>query len=221
MNILTIDMDFLSGNYLKGDVTRLLGPKPTEHYWDTVLDVAGVTRCTMPENKHNLLFMFNIFTYLMKEGQRNVVFGVHHDSILNHIDMESTEEINIVNIDHHHDISYLPTQTTGGSKYGECTEGNWTVPIEHRIKEYTWVRNTSSELFNGTTSYTYNSCLLEEAPNLKAITWDLVYIALSPNYTLDTHWFYFYLMVDMYSTFTGMEVEIDTKRFTTELTKFI
>jgi hypothetical protein len=152
----------------------------------------------------------------------NIVFGTFHDSILNHIDLDRKEdEYYVVNIDHHHDISYAPVHSLESSKYGECGEANWIAVLGSRLKEYTWVRNLNSVLFQGVTDFSFYFPLLKDAPDLKNTEWDLVYVALSPNYTADDHWFYYFMLIDLFETFKGRKAVVDVERYTEIVSKYI
>ena len=90
-NILTIDVDFISEKYL-GVLASIVGGKITENYWDIILDASGLESNRIVENKHNVMFMFKHFLQAIKKTD-NVVFGYYHDSILNHIDLNSEEKL--------------------------------------------------------------------------------------------------------------------------------
>ena len=173
-NILTIDVDFIAEKYL--DVlSELVGGKITENYWNTILDVSGVESTKIVENKHNVMFIIKYFLQSIKKTN-NVVFGYYHDSILNHIDVKSDEKLFIVNIDHHHDISYSQKLSVQGLNYGECSESNWLVPIENKIEKYVWIKNKNSQIFDGQTPYLFDIHDYQDAPRYNNVDWDLIYV---------------------------------------------
>ena len=215
MNILTIDADYISGNYLN-KIYNLVGGKPTKYFWEKILDSDGIEHRDIIEDKHNVMFIMKLFANAMKIND-NIVFGAHHDSILNHIDIDNETNFNIYNIDHHHDIWYNPNQKHAAEKYGEFNEGNWILPLSDKISKYTWIRNKNSELFNGEISFPYFTYLHTdpELPSMMDKKWDLVYITLSPNYTAKEHWFYFYMMIELYKEIKGVDdVVVDNVRYT-------
>ena len=180
----------------------------------------------IPSNKHNIMYIIKslISAVTGDSPAKRVVFGIYHDSILNHIPTEASE-IHILNIDHHHDLYYKDFQLLEALEYGECSESNWILPISDRISEYTWVGNNNSEEFVGNldkfpiyTTYIDDPLIEEKIKNTK---WDLVYIALSPNYTADEHWFYFFMLIEIYKGITGKEeVHVDSTRPTPLLDVF-
>ena len=133
MNILTIDIDFISGHYLQDKLAKNAGlSRPTEFYWDSLLEYSGVMPHTIEENKHNVRFIFDLFLKVVLKND-NIVFGYHHDAILNHIDLDSDEKIKLVNVDHHHDISYCTKHNVETNMFNECSEADWVELIKYKI----------------------------------------------------------------------------------------
>jgi hypothetical protein len=218
MNILTIDTDYISDNYLGGVIGDLVSSSPplSDSYWNFIVDHVRPSEASMSENRNNIRYIFKVFMQSLKEGTK-VVFGVHHDTILCHIP-ESAKDLRILNIDHHNDIAYTWDQKVRAEEYGDCTEANWVSVLNSRISEYTWVGNQTSAKYTGKEAEPYLYTEInntEDRDNLDyaATKWDLVYVCLSPNYTYDTHWIYFYLLLDLYETVSGTKLVVDSTRY--------
>jgi hypothetical protein len=191
----------------------------SERYWDQLVEGTRPLASTIVENRKNIRFMFRTFLGAIKgdtKGNTKVVFGTHHDSILNHIPKDA-KDLSIVNIDHHHDLGYTPWQDEQARSYDICNESNWVPTLSDRISDYTWVRNPTSTPLPPTIKTEHHFRVTEVIDNTEInvdhVTWDLVYVCLSPNYTYDTHWVYFYLMLDLYENLSGIPVSIDTTRY--------
>jgi|SaaInlStandDraft_3_1057020.scaffolds.fasta_scaffold25231_3 hypothetical protein len=220
MNILTIDIDFISNHYLQGELAKNVGKKITEQYWESVLELSGVMPHSLEENRHNVRYIFDLFMKSIMNND-NIVFGYHHDAILNHIDLESKEKIFLMNVDHHHDQGYCDYHDIQTNLMNESDEGAWVNLLQDRIKEYIWVKNKNSEVNKLNPPYPSFSCEYKDAPKFgEDHKWDLIYVCLSPSYTSDVHWHYFYLLVDMYRNLKNKEATIDVGRFTKELTNY-
>ena len=218
MNILTIDTDYISDEYLNGPVGDLVATCDplSDRYWDFVVDHVRPSKDSMSENRSNIRYMFKVFMQSLKVGTK-VVFGVHHDTILCHIP-ESAENLRILNIDHHNDIAYNWRQKVLAEEYGVCREANWVSILNSRISEYTWVGNQTSVKYEGLKALPYlyteiDSTEDRDSLDISATEWDLVYVCLSPNYTYDAHWIYFYLLLDLYETVSGNKLVVDSTRY--------
>ena len=84
----------------------------------------------------------------------NIYFIESHEQIMNFIP-QTKEEINLINIDHHHDLGYAPPEELDK----QClTCGNWGRHLlkNNLIKNYTWIKNGNSrKCFNK--EYDFNS----------------------------------------------------------------
>ena len=211
-NILSIDLDYISDVYLGNSFKGYLGTSlVSEKYWDVAVEACRPNASDLVENRKNVREVFRAFLD-SRAGNTKVVFGIHHDSIRNHIPKEA-EDLNIVNIDHHHDLGYSRVQDIQSS-LGVNNEANWVSAISDQISDYTWVKNSSSFTEGHTPPLGFNIYEKESANDvdIKGTKWDLVFVCLSPNYTYDTHWIYFYLLIDVYESQTGNKVVIDHSR---------
>lgn len=217
MNILTIDTDYISDEYLKGPIGQYTGESTlSDNYWDIIVEHTRPSEASMSASRGNIRYIFKTFMQALS-AETKVVFGVHHDSILNHVPKES-KDLYILNIDHHNDIAYNPVQQSQAYNYGVCNEANWVSVLGPRISEYTWIGNPSSGKYlekEEGLPYVYTEVDSTEARNLIDVSstdWDLIYVCLSPNYTYDNHWVYFYLLLDLYEAISGTQPLIDTNR---------
>ena len=213
MKILSIDIDYIAEQYLK-NMKAVGGSFTKEKYWDTIVDVSRMSDEDIQENQLNIRYIFKTFLASITTNTK-VVFGVHHDSILNHIP-KTEKDLSIINIDEHHDSGYNEFQNLQSIKYGESNEANWVGTLSERVHRYVWVRNkhsippTPGTLSNF--SFEYTEVQDTATLDVSKESWDLVYVCLSPNYTYDKHWVYFYLMVDLYEELSGATVSIDETR---------
>lgn len=223
MNILTIDMDYIADQYLSSDFGRLLEEKVfgviTEVFWSKVHEMTGIPETEMQESVDNLREIFQIFIRYIQDDSVKVVFGLEHDSILNHIPNQANN-INIINLDHHHDITYnRPKSDISIAKYGEIGEGDWVYAISSRVSSYIWVSNKTSETLRhitpeelGFQMYSQYYSLNDVPTYLMPEKVDLIYVCLSPTYFHRKYWHYFWMLKDIYESITNNTLELDTTR---------
>jgi hypothetical protein len=133
-------------------------------------------------NKLNQLFYDKI------GKAKKIAFGKHHHQIIPHI----IKENNIVlhNIDHHHDIQYVPWQIEE-IESGKVTDGDWVGHLIYlnKLKEYYWYGNLDSDMVF--TEYVYKGFTLpfsieEELSKAEEIeSYDLIFVCHSPDYLAD------------------------------------
>ena len=101
MNVLTIDLDYMSNNYAKL-VDNIYSNDFTIKRWGEFYKNTYYSEDHFKVNIDNWLFILDVYTKALVEC-KNVAFGYEHDSILFDL-QEVDEQINILNIDQHHDI---------------------------------------------------------------------------------------------------------------------
>lgn len=71
----------------------------------------------------------------------NICVAFSHEHIGNFLQNDTNLEI--INIDHHHDLGYEPD-----SNYEICTCANWAYYLfkEKKVINYTWLNNTNSDM---------------------------------------------------------------------------
>ena len=107
MNVLTIDLDYISNNYAKL-VDNIYSNDFTNKRWGEFYKNTYYSEDHFKVNIDNWLFILDVYTKAIS-GCTNVAFGYEHDSILFDL-QEVDEQINILNIDQHHDICYINEQ---------------------------------------------------------------------------------------------------------------
>ena len=125
------------------------------------------------------------------DSAKRILFGKHHHQIL--ADLLDHDNINLHNIDHHHDICDKDWQVMN-IKNGKATHGSWVgnLMYENKIKEYIWFNNLDSEPL--LISHFGSELILQH--NIKYIAddhleiseeieYDLIFVALSPEYLID------------------------------------
>lgn len=138
MNIVTIDFDIIM--------------RPSiELYNDYIGDTVNITDVI---NDYPLLGManadLNIYEYLtrylvkvFKKLDKKKIYFVHsHEMVVPLV--SKYKDINLVNIDHHHDLGYGEKTTA----YGMASCGNWAKKLLdlRLLSSYTWVSNPESSM---------------------------------------------------------------------------
>ena len=229
MKILTIDIDYISGQsfellHLLYNLREMPDHTRNKFYWERIVQDSGVIERYLEPNLHNVRFINQIFYKALRMGCNNVVFGYHHDSILNHISDEARDII-LVNIDHHHDLSRTANGEYEAFRLGYYAEYNWVLKLERQINTYTWIKNPNSALFTGgELPYDYLVCEKEDKEVVGLINdidgWDLIYVCLSPHQTPPKQWHYFWLMKESYELLTGKTTILETDYYEKDQTHF-
>ena len=229
MKILTIDIDYISGqsfellSLLQG-IREIPDHTRNKFYWERIIQDTGVVERYLEPNLHNVRFINKIFYRALFMGCDNVVFGYHHDSILNHISDEA-RDILLVNIDHHHDLSVSPNGEYEAFRLGFYAEYNWVLKLEKQINSYTWIKNPNSGGFKGgKLPYIYEECKKEDKELVESIHdidgWDLIFVCLSPHHTPPNQWHYFWLMKESYELLTNKIAILETDYYEKDQTHF-
>ena len=168
MNVLTIDLDYISDNYAKL-VDNIYSNDFTIKRWGEFYKNTYYSEDHFKVNIDNWLFILDVYTKALVEC-KNVAFGYEHDSILFDL-QEVDEQINILNIDQHHDICYVNEQYNEVIEYDIVSQADWVLWLvkNKNLASYTWVGNhNSTQLDNNVVQldWNYNS-LLKESFKLK------------------------------------------------------
>ena len=218
-NVLTIDLDFIAEPYIQLYYELCFEPS-VERTWDQVFSNPALVGSNFDINPDNLIYALDTFTRSLAKC-KNVAFGITHDSIM--YELEDKDKINLVNIDHHHDIIYGEWfMREGAMKYGIVSEGNW---IEHlhqksKIEDYVWIRNENSFMMDDTQHPTREP--MKWATYLKTeykyeMTPDYIFVCLSPAYIPKFHWFYFKIFMNLYKVFYEGEPKFYKKPYKNNL----
>ena len=202
-NVLSIDLDFIAEPYIQlyNDMTH---EASIEKSWDVIFSDPALTSNNFDINPDNVIYALNIFSRSLVKC-KNVAFGITHDSIL--FELEDKDNLNIVNIDHHHDIMY-PHHHLPDLKYDLVYEGDWIEYLHKKSKmeKYVWIRNENSYHLhiNCPTSLEWSTYLKTEY-QYEMIP-DLIFVCLSPAYIPKFHWFYFKIFMNLYKAFYDDEL---------------
>ena len=143
MNVLTIDLDYISTNYAKL-VDNIYSNDFTNKRWGEFYDNTYYSEDHFKVNIDNWLFILDVYTKALAEC-KNVSFGYEHDSIL--FDLQDIDEpINILNIDQHHDICYVNEQYKEVIDYDIVSQADWVLWLvkNKSLSSYTWIGNKNS-----------------------------------------------------------------------------
>jgi hypothetical protein len=229
MKILTIDIDYISAQsfellHILQGLREIPDHTRNKHYWDRIIQESDVIERYLEPNLHNVRFINSVFYQAVRGGCKNIVFGYHHDSILNHIS-DDASNITLVNIDHHHDLAHNRAHEWEGLALGFYAEYNWVLKLEHRLDNYYWIKNENSGKFRlGQLPYHYVEATREDERIVKILDdiddWDLIYVCLSPHNTPPKQWHYFWLMKETYEILTGQTVTFETEYYEKDQTHF-
>ena len=202
-NVLSIDLDFIAEPYIQlyNDMTH---EASIEKSWDVIFSDPALTSNNFDINPDNVIYALNIFSRSLVKC-KNVAFGITHDSIL--FELEDKDNLNIVNIDHHHDIMY-PPEHLADLKYDIVYEGDWIEYLHKKSKmeKYVWIRNENSYHLHINCPTTLDwSTYLKTEYQYEMIP-DLIFVCLSPAYIPKFHWFYFKIFMNLYKAFYDGEL---------------
>jgi len=119
-----------------------------------------------------------LLTYIFKniDTNKDIVFSNDHDAIYT-LFKHGFDEINLVNIDHHHDYAY--------NVLDKVNEGNWLYHLSKIYKiNYQWICNNDSEHMRlrdykkYLKKYSYSNCLSD----VRELNFDLYFMCSSPDY---------------------------------------
>ena len=199
-NVLSIDLDYIAEPYIQL-YCRICNEASVEKQWDQVFSNPALTGNNFDINPDNVIYALDTFSRSLAKC-RNVAFGITHDSIL--FELEDKDNLNIVNIDHHHDIVY-GQEMLKDLDYGLVGEGDWIEYLhkKSKIEKYVWIKNENSWLEDCPTTLNWESYLKTEY-QYEMIP-DLIFVCLSPTYIPKFHWFYFKIFMNLYKVFNDDE----------------
>ena len=209
-NVLSIDLDFIAEPYIQL-YYNIQNEASVKKQWDLVFNDPALTSNNFDINPNNVIYALDTFTRSLVKC-KNVVFGITHDSIL--FELEDKDNLNIVNIDHHHDILY-PTGQARDLEYDIVFEGDWVQYLHKKSKmeKYVWIRNENSYPLhiNCPTTLEWSTYLKTEY-QYEMIP-DLIFVCLSPAYIPKFHWFYFKIFMNLYKAFYDGELRFYKKPY--------
>ena len=136
MRILSIDIDYIIEDFDNEKLDNELRPwfdrtRDAWQYWWMVLQKGE--QFSQKYNKGNFEFIERVFINALR-GKPRVIFGTDHDDIFHHIG--DATELEIVNIDAHHDLV---------QDHDKFHEGSWGWYLWPRVRNWTWVKNKAPD----------------------------------------------------------------------------
>lgn len=132
MKVITIDFDIIMEPSI--DLYNNLTGSPWEERYrrHPILKVSDANFAIYHQLTQYLLYV------IPKMKKENIHFIANHQSVLNYL-TNTNEPIDVINIDHHHDIVY-------GEGLDKLTCGNWVSWInkEYNLNSYLWVYDENS-----------------------------------------------------------------------------
>ena len=132
MKVITIDFDIIMAPSI--DLYNNISSSPWEERYERhpLLKLADADFVTYHKLTQYLLYI------VPKMKKENIHFIANHQSVLNYL-TNITEPIDVINIDHHHDIVY-------GDGLEKLTCGNWVswIDKEYKLNSYLWVHDNNS-----------------------------------------------------------------------------
>ncbi len=144
MNVLSVDFDWImqpcieAYNHISQE--ERMGPL---RVWEKIHNIIPGLNPECDLNKFQSLYFF-----LLEKSKflkvEDIFIGMNHDQIYGFLH-ESSCELNIYNIDHHHDMGY-PRDENDDRAYEDLSVANWAYYIEkeQKLSSYTWIHNNNS-----------------------------------------------------------------------------
>jgi len=217
MNAVSIDMDYIMKPVINlyNDLSNSMNP---DRVWDTINKVRNIDEFAKIDEKNFLLILKTISKILSKysENKTKIVFAENHDYILE--DLTKHPNIKLINIDHHHDISYSPEQARDVDQFDYTTVANWVWYLDKYklLSEYTWVRNENSDQYKGAEMTGRFTELIEPKDiDLNTIDnrVDLLFICKSRSWIYPKFIIYFDYVYEMICSFLGRRLEIHKESY--------
>ena len=119
--VLSIDLDYICEPYIEL-YSHLPRQFLVDKHWDVMFSNLKYNSNNFDINPDNLLYCVDVFSRALMNCS-NVAFGMTHDSIL--YALEEKNNIELFNIDHHHDVAYNEEVEQDLIKWDVVFESNW------------------------------------------------------------------------------------------------
>ena len=228
MKVLTIDVDYITSNY-----SRFLESNHSifpQKRWNDIFENTPLIPNDFHIDSANLLYSLDVFSKAISKCS-NVAFGSDHENIL--YLLEDEKNIELVNIDQHHDIAYGENQIIDIEKYGIPTESCWVWYLlsRNKLSSYDWVCSDTSQNYNVTyfqepkpgffprtedrNMPEFNipfRCSLKETYEFSDFDFDLIFVSESKQYIAPQHWYCIDLFkLLFYNTYKEYPKELNQK----------
>lgn len=200
MKVLTIDFDFIMSPCIKLYNSHCDGKENDRVNWEIIERELNLDKflCYDAEflRKIALLIKRNV------SGEHKAKFipiKEHHELI--QLLPETTEKIDLLNVDFHHDIGYNWSATCAEmSDFDKYTCANWVgyLQLKGKLERYRWLKAPKSEMFMGNIEC-FNFEVLNhwDIDNVEA-DFDYVFFCLSPNWVPYKFQHLYDLLVDLF-----------------------
>lgn len=151
-------------------------------------------------------FHYNILIQLLEKNIKKdskIYIAFNHKMIIDFL--EDDNNLNIVNIDHHHDLGYDEKDDTKEGTLNSPNCGNWAKYLfdSNKMKNYVWIKNVNSvgivreKINEQMTKYEIlekNFC--EFYDKILSLNFDKIFICLSPEWVPPYYHTLFYGLLD-------------------------
>lgn len=180
MNVVSIDFDIIMAPSIEFYNNLVNSPKLFDN------PLLQVCNADLIHYKRLTLWLIDQIEYLSPD---KIIFIESHEEIINFL--PDSSEIHLINIDHHHDLSYENKDPNLGVN---C--GNWGKYLlnNNKIKDFFWIHNINSILPIFESNYTHSTIEDYDLRQLKA---DMIIICLSPQWVPPQYSVLFHLWVEI------------------------
>jgi len=233
MRILSIDLDYIMGPSI-GMYEDLFWNDNAATRWSNFFRFTKIKDKDLPFDKGHLCYLWKLFHKCLYNDVP-VSFAYDHDNIL--YDIGDETDLEIINIDHHHDVLYsndmwdaasdkdesIPLNKGNKHEYyhvknnHDIDEGAWISYLrsQGRIKSYTWITSQNAMEQLDLSDFTYFRGLIpgmnittKENYDIMDYDFDHMHLCLSPQYIPPVHWHIYTLFLISYETYTGKKVDL-------------
>jgi hypothetical protein len=197
MNVLSIDFDII----MAPSINLYNNMVPANHWDDLLKSLPNLTTTPADLNIYSRLLRYLLRTI---DKTSSIFIGYSHSFIQDYL--KNDNDLNITNIDHHHDIFYDIKDKD--KKLEECNCADWVKYFhdQGQLKDYTWVHNDNSCDPNFEVDFKYNKIPFKEFEF--AESYDKHFICLSPERVPPYYHSLFYTILDCLNEKNNYHLEI-------------
>lgn len=177
-NVLSIDVDFVFTDMNKYN-EKINSDLTPEQSWQVIRWITGQNE--FKPCVKSLNFILKIIGQFCKNAIVEQI--TEHDEIVGVMEKYSCKDVNLWNIDYHHDINYQQLLSN------DVDLSNWVTHARHKgiIKNYTWIMQDDSKFpISSPIRYEYSS--YKDLKDDMIPNFDLVVICTSKHYTPPQYW---------------------------------
>jgi hypothetical protein len=234
MKVLSIDLDYAMHKFI--DSYEEWDQHPLVS-WEKIKDLSDVDYASIEIDKDSINYMWTTFVKALRNC-KNVDFAYDHDSILYRL--ENYDDIEILNIDQHGDVSNLSEfvcyldetdeddpnyareiEHSSIEKFDDVMEGNWVawLKVKNKLKKYTLITEDKNYFSDEDISWdilsenNYGGKFKRSEYQFENYNFDYIFICLSPTYVPPKFWKYFKFFIRTYQKLTGREANIINQKY--------